>query len=274
MNGILCCLGMGSEYNAENHSRRNYNWTITWEQVGWYKIFYFPLGPAPDKSWPGCDLAGTSICSDVFSGEQIKLQGEHRWAWEAGDETWVSLLPTLTGPWGGARFGHLLNVLLENWFMNQWGRTCSDCYKPEGWSWRPVWLSWQVLHLQCADYTNSAAQSRLHLWSYSFCMSESDRPGRTRTNRLVLKELCSFLESQAISIFFLHFPASRSPYISWVLAPFIFIASHSRACLCLVHLSDPLFFFNPVFNLFLKINLTGPFLIAQYNLTSISSVHL
>lgn len=128
MNGILCCLGMGSEYNAENHSRRNYNWTITWEQVGWYKIFYFPLGPAPDKSWPGCDLTGTSICSDVFSGEQIKLQGEHRWAWEAGDETWVSLLPTLTGSWGGARFGHLLNVLLENWFRIQWGRACSDCY--------------------------------------------------------------------------------------------------------------------------------------------------
>lgn len=36
-----------------------------------------------------------------------------------GDGTRVSLLPTLTGSWGGVRSGHLLNVLLENWLRIQ-----------------------------------------------------------------------------------------------------------------------------------------------------------
>jgi hypothetical protein len=39
----------------------------------------------PRQSWPGYDLEGTSICSDVFNSEQTKLQGVHRWAWESGD---------------------------------------------------------------------------------------------------------------------------------------------------------------------------------------------
>lgn len=149
--------------------------TVTGPQLenkrGWYKIFCFSLGPAPDKAWPGCDLAGASVCSDVFYGEQKELQGVHRWLGVREKEHGLHSCRLWQGPGVGLglvtfqmlfwRIGSGFSEQDLQWLLQAWGLQWEACGAPLARSLSPTC---RLHKLSCWEQNALVVWQFLHVW--------------------------------------------------------------------------------------------------------------